>query len=265
MHPIAHWTVAGMLTSAAACSLIAQTPSLALKSHIGRPYTAEFRITRVQTLSDGNTITTETTEIDARDSQGRTFRSTTSEEGTGASKTLVTRTSVNDPVQNTEIHWDSRSRTALRVNLPPEDANQGCWTSDSGTTKVKRNKGPVPGGAQLAGGTPSVSAHEPQTHVEDLGDATIQGTEAHGERVTRIVAAGEMGNDQPIVTVSEDWVSQELGLVLRDSSEDPLSGRRTRELLNLALAEPDPSLFQLPPGYEVTSEDLHQVGCAAPR
>ncbi|HTX74954.1 MAG TPA: hypothetical protein VMD29_02025, partial [Terracidiphilus sp.] len=66
-------------------------------------------------------------------------------------------------------------------------------------------------------------------------------------------------------TVSEDWVSQELGLVLRDSSDDPLSGRRTRELLNLALAEPDPSLFQLPPGYEVTSEDLHQVGCAAPR
>ena len=36
----------------------------------GRPYTAHFRITSEQTLANGTTITRETTEINARDSQG---------------------------------------------------------------------------------------------------------------------------------------------------------------------------------------------------
>src|SRR5580698_5557197 len=38
------------------------------------PYTAEFKTTRVQTLADGSTITHESTEVMARDSEGRTYQ-----------------------------------------------------------------------------------------------------------------------------------------------------------------------------------------------
>ena len=35
------------------------------------PYTAEYKLTTVKTLADGSTITHESTEVNARDSQGR--------------------------------------------------------------------------------------------------------------------------------------------------------------------------------------------------
>ncbi len=39
------------------------------------PFTAEFKMTSVQTLSDGTTITRETTEVQARDSSSRSMTS----------------------------------------------------------------------------------------------------------------------------------------------------------------------------------------------
>jgi len=50
---------------------------------------------------------------------------------------------------------------------------------------------------------------------------SIQGVEAHGQRITRTIAVGEAGNDPTIVTVEENWMAPSLGLELRQSSEDP--------------------------------------------
>src|SRR5580698_8640269 len=61
------------------------------------PYTAEFRITRVQTLADGTTITHEATEVTARDSQGRTMSSSSSTSPTG-DQAVQTNVNINDPV-----------------------------------------------------------------------------------------------------------------------------------------------------------------------
>jgi hypothetical protein len=52
-----------------------------------------------------------------------------------------------------------------------------------------------------------------------------------------------------------------LGLELRQSIDDPRTGKRTRELVNLTLEEADPSLFQPPADYNVTTEEMHQVAC----
>jgi hypothetical protein len=52
-----------------------------------------------------------------------------------------------------------------------------------------------------------------------------------------------------------------LGLEPRQTIEDPRIGKRTRELVNLTLEEPDPSLFQPPADYKVTTEELHPVAC----
>jgi hypothetical protein len=98
--------------------------------------------------------------------------------------------------------------------------------------------------------------------IADLGSISIQGVEAHGQRITRTIAVGEAGNDQTIVRVEDNWMAPSLGLELRQSTEDPRVGNRTRELVNLILEEPDPSLFQPPADYKVTTEELHPVACS---
>ncbi len=97
--------------------------------------------------------------------------------------------------------------------------------------------------------------------VEDLGTTTIQGVEARGTRTTTTIPAGEIGNDQPIVTTSEHWISRDFGLVVREITDDPRTGKRTRELVSLDRGEPDIAAFQPPDGYDVTVEELHEVSC----
>lgn len=250
----------------------AQTGMLAGKANLPRgqePYTAEFKITTVQTLANGTTITRESTEINARDSAGRTLRSITEQTPSGTRASWM-RADVNDPVNNTRANWDSGSRTARVTQLPPPDQRSGCWANDSGTFRSSYSPGPRPGapapnGTALPGGRGLVPAQRPKPEDEDLGNTTIQGMEVHGRRLTFTIPAGQEGNDQPIVTVSEYWSSRELGIYLRDILDDPRSGKRTREVVNLSVAEPDPSIFVPPEGYEVTTEQLHPVACPTPR
>lgn len=97
---------------------------------------------------------------------------------------------------------------------------------------------------------------------EDLGTDTIMGVEVRGTRITITTPVGRIGNDQPLVRTEERWSAPSLGgLTLRDINNDPQSGKSTRELVNLDLSEPDPSTFQPPEGYEVVTEEMHQVAC----
>jgi hypothetical protein len=51
---------------------LAAQDDVAQSKPIPRVYTAHFKVTRVQTLANGSTITHESTEIWARDASGRT-------------------------------------------------------------------------------------------------------------------------------------------------------------------------------------------------
>ena len=106
-----------------------------------QPYMAEFKVTRVQTLADGTTITREMKEIAALDSQGRRMNSNSMLLLGNTSNPDMMRTTVHDPVENTEANWDSRTRTARVIKLPPEDQRNGCWSTDSGNFRT--NYGPV--------------------------------------------------------------------------------------------------------------------------
>ena len=61
---------------------------------------------------------------------------------------------------------------------------------------------------------------------------------------------------------SEVWSSKVFPLVLREVSDDPRSGKHTRELVRLDLGEPDVSLFcTAPEDYEIFTVGVHQVTC----
>ena len=53
-------------------------------------------------------------------------------------------------------------------------------------------------------------------------------------------------------TVMEEyWISNELGVVLEQTSDNPRSGKTTKTVTRLQRVEPDPALFVIPSGYSV--------------
>jgi hypothetical protein len=77
----------------------------------------------------------------------------------------------------------------------------------------------------------------------------IAGVNAEGTRYTRTIAAGEIGNDKPIVIVSERWYSPDLEMVVMSKRSDPRFGSSTYTLSNIQRQEPAASLFTVPSDY----------------
>lgn len=247
-------------------------------------YTVELKTTSVQTLANGTTITRDTTEIHAVDSQSRNYRLHMYKMPFGEQEKTVTSAFVDDPVEGTQINWNTDRAEAHVLKLPPQDQRHGCWASDSGNMRM--SYGPVQSAftasTGVGGGLASSSASGTRalgtvgTRVtlphpvrqrpvtEDLGVSTIEGVEVHGYRTTNTIPAGQIGNDQPLVTTSERWIAPSLGIALRSVNDDPRNGKSTTEVVRLDLSEPPLSTFQPPEGYKIITEELHQIPCAEP-
>jgi len=91
------------------------------------------------------------------------------------------------------------------------------------------------------------------TKTEDLGEQSIEGVSAKGTRTITTIPAGAIGNERPIETIYEKWYSDELQMVVFSKSSDPRFGEQTYRLTNINRSEPDPALFQPPPGYKKVS------------
>jgi hypothetical protein len=226
------------------------------------PFTAEFKSTTVQTLANGTTITNQSSWVQARDGQGRYYQADTGNFYADGSQ--VTRSHINDPVAGTETRWDSRMKKATVYELPPQEQRHGCWQSESGNSRWSYPLTPEQRAQENAAPVKEPVTLRPQSHhpvTENLGTDVIQGLTVRGTRTTFTTAIGEVGNDQPLVETRENWFSDEYRLEVRSVSDDPRRGKTTRELTGFTPGEPDPSLFQPPPGYEVVTQQLHQVAC----
>ena len=200
------------------------------------PYTAEYKITHVQALADGTTITRESTEVKALDSQGRRMIATTVASG---DQTPATHVMVYDPVARTQTTWRSPGKMAHVFKMSTPDAERTCSTFMRDDVAV-------------------VSGRKSKLTSENLGTESIQGVEARGRRYTTTIPAGAAGNDAPLVSTSETWTALSVGLnglLVRDVRDDPRSGKTTRELTSLSQSDPDPAIFQPPEGYEIVTKE----------
>jgi hypothetical protein len=269
-----------------------------------QPYTVELKTTTVHSLANGTTITRESTEIRAEDSQHRSLFSHTHAFPIGGRQRISTMVHIEDPVEGTRITWDSLKEEATVLRLPPKDQQHGCWQSDSGNMRIDYGPArPVSGGqtgvtssspvvvsmggtsetvpanqaadissvgvgggmgsiGALAAGSPRLAHNPPQ--AEDLGTAIIEGVEVRGRRFTQTIPAGQIGNDQPLVSTTESWTAPNLGIALRSVRDDPQSGKSTTEVVRVDLSDPPLSTFQPPEGYRVIVQELHQVACLSP-
>jgi hypothetical protein len=121
-------------------------------------------------------------------------------------------------------------------------------------TQVARQM-PFPAHAQS--GRNDVTArpkHEnPDVKIESLGTQVLNGVSADGTRTTRTIPAGQVGNQAPMVITIERWYSPELQTDVMRKEVNPQFGQTTFQLTNIVRAEPDASLFQVPPNYTIKS------------
>ena len=95
----------------------------------------------------------------------------------------------------------------------------------------------------------NVKLQEPK--MEQLGKQTIEGVEAEGQRATITIPAGEIGNEQPILIVSETWYSPELQVTVMSRHSDPRMGETVYRLTGINRAEPSHLLFEVPADYTI--------------
>jgi len=60
-----------------------------------------------------------------------------------------------------------------------------------------------------------------------------------------------MGNDKPIVCISDSWVSSDLKVTVLTETDDGQGGHSTMKLVNIIRSEPNAALFQIPADYTV--------------
>jgi hypothetical protein len=82
--------------------------------------------------------------------------------------------------------------------------------------------------------------------VTTLGAKEFDGVRADGKRSVRTIAAGEIGNRNPIEIVTETWFAPDLQVTVLTRTSDPRAGETTYRLANIRRGEPPAELFRAP-------------------
>jgi hypothetical protein len=214
------------------------------------PYTATWTEQSVQTLTNGTTITHESTKRIARDSSGRIYEEIhrTVATPTNGQPHEVVSYRLHDPIAQTETSWNSETKTAT-VFHRSVSADSKPWSA----AHVRS--------AEDAAQTGRGARARADVQNEDLGTKTIAGVGATGTRLTHVIPAGRQGNDAPITSTREVWRSTEYGVILAGTESDPRFGTSTRTATAFQAGEPSAALFRAPESYTV--KDVTRPGHVA--
>jgi len=212
---------------------------LGLSVITGAPYSGRQSMKSVQTLADGTRLTrgspSETKTY--RDSMGRVRTERPAFPASAGSKppASFTLVEIQDPVAGYRYALDSANHVAHRAPLQsrvvPAATALAAVDSPSFTQK-------------LSDGVTATS--------EPLGTQVMSGVTVVGRRTTLSYPAGSrVGNDRPLSTVTETWITPQ-GIVLLSKSTGLSESTTTME--DFSAAEPDPTLFLIPSDYQIVDE-----------
>jgi hypothetical protein len=247
----------------------------------GAPYSAETYVEGTQTLADGNRINRKTTGRVFRDGEGRTRREEDRPNG-------VVSISITDPVGGYSYSLDTRNKVAWRTPMGTSrvimDKVEATWVEAARGDAEKRaaevtaagsgrgvatttNPAGASAGGGGGGGVQTVTGSYTRmampaiapTPAAPLERKILEGLQVEGRKTTTTIPAGQIGNEQPLTIVSEQWRSPELNLLVMTRHADPRTGESTYRLANIIRAEPDRSLFMVPPDYEVKDTGIRRM------
>ena len=220
----------------------------------GAPYSATINNESVQTLADGNRIVQTNTGTVLRDSQGRTRQDAALPAiGNLSAASAPHLVFIQDPVAGTSYTLNLTDKTAWKNPTPPVGGGPGT-SIGTGTFFIHTEGGmpPLPPPPPMLAQTKHLATDEQlEANTESLGSQTMEGVAVTGVRTTRIVPAGQVGNDRPISIVTEVWTSTDLKTIVSSKRNDPRMGEQTFRLTNIVRAEPDPTLFAVPADFKI--------------
>ncbi len=179
-----------------------------------------------------------------------------------------------DRKSNGSIARDNQGRMRLEVTRPPIGAGLAAAVGGVPTRhivfimdpvaqthyvlepdrKIARQMGPPPAGdmkdMERFHGEEGMDGGKNVT-TDPLGTQTINGLSATGTRITKTIATGTVGNDNPIQVVIERWYSPALQMNVMTKRTDPRTGTTTYQLVGVSRDEPSESLFQVPSDYTI--------------
>lgn len=211
----------------------------------GNPFQAEIVVIRSRATALSSAIPPRLPELVARDSAGRVRVERVSGEfqydnGPDAgTKTLQHRITICDPVAQTMTEINTLDATAKivhsRPSAPSSSRLQPVQTRTFCSSRL-------------------LLGRDGRIKREDLGDQTIEGVVAHGVRIFMpMLGAPDGGESAQGENTTERWCSDDLSALVLTTSENPRSGVKSSVgMQKIERAEPDPSLFQIPPNYAVT-------------
>lgn len=262
------------------------------KATKGAPYSADTIVEGSQTLADGNRINRKTTGRVYRDGEGRTRREEdrdfSASTPNGPVSARMTSISIIDPVAGFSYSLDPENKIAWRTPIGGANAIMGKLEASQVEAKreleekmramdEQKMKMPSPEGTRARG---SAGAEEKE-RVAAAGGAgpvmmrsggpgddrrpgpiehrTIDGLAVEGRKNTTVIAAGQIGNEQPITITSEEWRSPELNVLVLTKHSDPRMGDSSYRLVNIIRAEPDRSLFMVPSDFTVKDTGIRKM------
>lgn len=233
-----------------------QAPVLQRTAITGAPYCAEVTTEHIQTLADGTHITNKAHSTkDCRDSEGRTRTESHMLRSFNPASEGVLIVEIADPVSGFRYVLDTQNHVAHRFAPPAEKADGVATYSQTG----RANSSPTNSvSVRTAAPTPA-QANRPERVTESLGTQVIEGVLVEGTKTTTTFPVGVMGNDRPIIRVTESWHSPDLKITVLSKNSDPRMGESSMRLQNIDRTEPEAGLFRVPPDYEVVDENGDQV------
>lgn len=249
----------------------------------GAPYSADTIVEGTQTLADGNRINKKTTGRVFRDGEGRTRREEDRPNG-------VVTISITDPIGGFSYSLDTKNKVAWRTpmgaaavildKLEASQVHAARQDMEKRVAEVTAAGGGSRGGSGAAspvappaaaptvvavgrggGGRRGMVAVRPEgpRPTVTLEHKTLEGIPVEGRKTTTTIPAGQIGNEQPLTIVSEQWRSPDLKVLVMTRHVDPRTGESTYRLTNIIRAEPDRSLFMVPPDYEVKDTGIRKM------
>ncbi|MGD0962750.1 MAG: hypothetical protein ABSA57_02475 [Candidatus Acidiferrales bacterium] len=214
------------------------------KTVTGVPFTATFSQQTTQVFADGNHIQRTTSGTLARDGNGRFRRD-------------MTLPAIGD--------WATSGNTPPHVVLISDPVAGANYILQPGDKTARKR--PLAAGRFGTGGGAHPQFAQDEATTTSLGTQIMNGVSAQGTRTIRTIPVGAIGNEKPIVITVERWYSPDLQMNVMIKRSDPRTGDNVFQLTNIVRAEPDASLFQVPPDYtmkEGGKMGFHRKGQAPP-
>jgi hypothetical protein len=202
----------------------------------GAPFQGERVTKTTMRLQDGSLLVREEHELLGRDADGRFFDESFQPAALG---NTAHHFIVADPIAKRGVNWTEGSTTA---SVNPLQA----------TTRL--NVAALPQDRRIETG--QFPKDKTTVTTDDLGSRVINGVVCTGTRTVTTLAAGAIGNSEPLQRSEEVWTSNDLQIVVAETDTSPMLGTRTVTMVSLECTAPPADRFNIPKGLAIKESPL---------